>query len=193
MEEEIRNNKEAMENVTKICCTIVEMLDYMAVSTSDKYSKNEDAFNKLDEAVVDLLLDIDSFAAMSISGMMSNTNIEFALIIFNRAKDSLNSYIKEDIYSDVTDLDECNILIDIIKAEINIINIISSNKDRIIKHFDVVRENECGPLIEIGDTTIFNPAFNATNENISAMINMYYFVQELCNNEKQIQDLLDRL
>lgn len=193
MEEEIRNNKEAMDNVTKICCSIVEMIDYMAVEMIDKYSKNEDAFNKLDKAVVDLLLDIDSFAAMSISGMISNTNIEFALIIFNRAKDSLNSYIKEDIYSDVTDLDECNILIDIIKAEINIINIISSNKDRIIKHFDVVRENECGPLLIIGDKTIFNPAFNATNENISAMINMYYFVQELCNNEKQIQDLLDRL
>lgn len=192
MEEEIRNNKEAMDNVTKICCSIVEMLDYMSKTSSDKYSKNVYIFNQLNEYIVEMLLNIDSFVAMCVSGVISD--IDLGLTVFNRTSILLNGYIQEEIYTDVPDLDIRNTLIDIIKAEINIIDIIASNKDKIKKHFNVVMENKCGPLLIIDDeTTIFNPAFNATNENIYAVVNMYYFVQEVYDNEKYIQELLDRL
>lgn len=192
MEEEIRNNKEAMDNVIKICCSIVEMLDYMSKTSSDKYSKNVYIFNQLNEYIVEMLLNIDSFVAMCVSGVISD--IDLGLTVFNRTSILLNGYIQEEIYTDVPDLDIRNTLIDIIKAEINIIDIIASNKDKIKKHFNVVMENKCGPLLIIDDeTTIFNPAFNATNENIYAVVNMYYFVQEVYDNEKHIQELLDRL
>lgn len=193
MEEEIRNNKEAMDNVTKICCSIVEMLDYMIEVTCDKYSKRAEVFNKLDESVVNLLLNIDLFGSTCVSGAVYESKLDIMIFVFNETKYVLNHYIREEMHEDVSDSDEYNILIDVIKGEIGIIDIIELNKDKIIKYSKVIKENECGPLLTIEGKTTFNPEFNATNENISAIINMYYFVQELCNNEKQIQDLLDRL